>query len=163
MLPGRAAAIVEFFTAEEKLTRESLSLLTNILLSQLAEIRAAARACDSMEAWRRRVIEPLRVTVADLIGGIERRQRGMDAQQEEVQARIGELLRHDWFSAIDACERLLGETASTLQELNQILMRDTGFILALLQETEQAAAAVDAYAAEAAAHAVAEQVERVAA
>jgi len=154
-------AIVDFFAAEEKLTRESLSLLTNILLSQLTEVRAAARACDTPDAWRTRVIEPLRVTVGDLVGGIERRQRGMDAQQEEVQTRIGELLRHDWFGAIEACERLLDETAATLQELNQVLMRDTGLMLALLQEIEQAAATADAHAAETAAHSVAEQVERV--
>ena len=157
------AAIVDFFAAEEKLTRESLSLLTNILLSQLTEVRAAARQCTSAEAWRTRVIEPLRVTVSDLVGGIERRQRGMDAQQEEIQSKIGELLRHDWFGAIEACERLLDETATTLQELNWVLMRDTGLMLTLLQEIEQAAATVDANDAEAAAHAVAEQVERVAA
>lgn len=157
------AAIVDFFAAEEKLTRESLSLLTNILLSQLTEVRAAARQCDSAESWRTRVIEPLRVTVADLVGGIERRQRGMDAQQEEIQGRIGELLRHDWFAAIEACERLLDETATTLQELNTVLMRDTDLMLTLLQEIEQAAAMVDAHDAEAAAHAVAEHVERVSA
>ena len=157
------AAIVDFFIAEEKLTRESLSLLTNILLSQLAEVRGAARQCDSAEAWRTRVIQPLRVTVADLVGGIERRQRGMDAQQEEIQARIGELLRHDWFGAIEACERLLDEMATTLQELNTVLMRDTDLMLTLLQEIEQAAATVDARDAEAAAHAVAEHVERVSA
>lgn len=157
------AAIVDFFAAEEKLTRESLSLLTNILLSQLTEVRAAARQCDSAEAWRTRVIEPLRVTVADLVGGIERRQRGMDAQQEEIQGRIGELLRHDWFGAIEACERLLDETATTLQELNTVLMRDTDLMLTLLQEIEQAAATVDAHDAEAAAHLVAEHVERVSA
>jgi chromosome partition protein MukF len=157
------AAIVDFFAAEEKLTRESLSLLTNILLSQLTEVRAAARQCDSAEDWRTRVIEPLRVTVADLVGGIERRQRGMDAQQEEIQGRIGELLRHDWFGAIEACERLLDETATTLQELNTVLMRDTDLMLTLLQEIEQAAATVDAHDAEAAAHSVAEHVERVSA
>jgi chromosome partition protein MukF len=143
------------------LTRESLSLLTNILLSQLTAVRAAARSCDTPDAWQTSVIEPLRVTVGDLVGGIERRQRGMDAQQEEIQARIGELLRHDWFGAIDACERLLEATAATLQELNLVLMRDTGLMLALLQEIEQAAATADAHAAGSAAHAVAEQVERV--
>jgi chromosome partition protein MukF len=87
----------------------------------------------------------------------------MDAQQEEIQAKIGELLRHDWFGAIEACERLLDETATTLQELNQVLMRDTDLMLTLLQEVEQAAARADAREAEAAAHAVAEQVERVSA
>lgn len=160
-ITGLGTAIVDFYVAEETLTRESLSLLTNILLSQLAEVRAAARACDTPGAWQARVIDPLRVTVGDLVGGIERRQRGMDAQQGEIQARIGELLRHDWFAAIEACERLLDDTATTLQELNQVLMRDTGLMLALLQEIEQAAAMADAHDAEAAAHRVSEHVERV--
>ncbi|HEY8375314.1 MAG TPA: hypothetical protein VIK91_02445 [Nannocystis sp.] len=156
-----ATAIVDFFAAEEQLTRESLLLLTTTLVSQLSAVLAAARRAGSESAWRREVIDPLRVTVRDLVGGIERRQRGMDTQQEEIQTRIGELLRHDWFGAIDACERLLDDTATTLQELNQVLMRDTGHMLGLLQEIEQAAAAASAREAEEAAHRVAEHVERV--
>jgi chromosome condensin MukBEF complex kleisin-like MukF subunit len=38
--------------------------------------------------------------VGDLVAGIERRQRGLDAQQEEVQAQIAKLLSADWFSAV---------------------------------------------------------------
>lgn len=155
------AAIVDFYAAEEKLTRESLSLLTTTLISQLTEVVAAARRAEDPEAWRSQVIEPLRVTVQDLVGGIERRQRGMDAQQEEVQAEIGELLRRDWFDAIAACEQLLDDTAATLQELNHILLRDAGYMHGLLQEIQQAAAAAGAAEAEATTHAVAEHVERV--
>lgn len=155
------AAIVDFFAAEEKLTRESLSLLTATLISQLAAVARAARRADDAEVWRSEVVEPLRVTVQELVGGIERRQRGMDAQQEEVQAQIGELLRRDWFDAITACEQLLDDTAATLQELHQILLRDTGHMLGVLQEIQQAAADAAAVEAEAAANGVAEHVERV--
>ena len=79
-----AAAVVEYFLADEALTRESLTLLTGTLRAQLAEILAAARRADTEDAWREKVVAPLRITVGDLVGGIERRQRGLDSQQEEV-------------------------------------------------------------------------------
>ena len=75
---------------------------------------------------------PLRVTVADLVAGIERRQRGLDAQQEEVQAEIAKLLSADWWSAVDRCQSLLDATTSTLRELNEILLRDAHHFVTLL-------------------------------
>ena len=74
-----AAAVIEYFLADEALTRESLTLLTGTLRAQLAEVLAAAKKVDGEEAWRRNVVGPLRVTVGDLVAGIERRQRGLDA------------------------------------------------------------------------------------
>jgi chromosome partition protein MukF len=75
-----ANGIVEFFLHDEALIRESLTLLTKTLLASLAEIKAEARNAGGEEAWRARVIAPLRVTVSDLVAGIERRQRGLDGQ-----------------------------------------------------------------------------------
>ena len=54
-------------------------------------VKAAAVQASGDEEWNLRIVGPLRVTVGDLVSGIERRQRGLDAQQEEVQRRIGEL------------------------------------------------------------------------
>ena len=129
-----ATAIVDFFIEDETLTRESLVVLTRALTSQLGEVLAGARTATTGEQWRGAVVEPLRVTVSDLVSGIERRQRGMDAQQEEVRERIGALLERDWFSAVDQCEGLLGDTSSTLRELGEILLRDTAQLQAMLQE-----------------------------
>jgi len=81
-----ATGIVEFFLHDEALTRESLTLLTKTLLASLAEIKAEAQNAVNEETWRSRVVAPLRITVSDLVAGIERRQRGLDAQQEEIPA-----------------------------------------------------------------------------
>jgi chromosome partition protein MukF len=67
-----AAAVVQYFLTDEALTRESLTLLTGTLSAQLAEVLAAAKKADGEEAWRAKVVGPLRVTVADLVAGIER-------------------------------------------------------------------------------------------
>lgn len=158
-----AAAVVEYFLADEALTRESLTLLTGTLCAQLAEILSAARRADGEEVWRQQVIGPLRVTVGDLVAGIERRQRGLDAQQEEVQAEIATLLSADWFSAVDRCQALLDATTSTLRELNEILLRDTHHFIALLQEIQALAATAGSGEGEGAVQRVIEHVDRIAA
>lgn len=158
-----AAAVIEYFLADEALTRESLTLLTGTLRAQLAEVLAAARKSPDDADWRQRVVAPLRITVGDLVAGIERRQRGLDAQQEEVQAEIASLLSTDWFSAIDRCQTLLEATTSTLRELNEILLRDSHHFVALLQDIQAIAAAAGESGAEEAAQRVIEHVDRIAA
>src|SRR5690606_32769804 len=123
-LTGLAAAIVEFFLADEALTRESLTLLTRTLLGQLAEVRGEASRAATPDDWRDRVVGPLRITVGDLVGGIERRQRGLDVAQEQVQQDIATLLQADWFGAVDQAQALLDTTTTTLAELNEVLLRD---------------------------------------
>lgn len=158
-----AAAVVEYFLADEALTRESLTLLTGTLRAQLAEVLAAARRADSEEDWRQRVVAPLRVTVGDLVGGIERRQRGLDSQQEEVQAEIAKLLQADWFGAVERCQSLLDTTTDTLRELNEVLLRDTHHFVALLQEIQALAGEADQAEPEEAVQRVIEHVDRIAA
>lgn len=157
-----AAAVVEYFLADEALTRESLTLLTRTLLGQLAEVKGEASRAETPEAWRDRVVGPLRVTVGDLIGGIERRQRGLDVAQEQVQQSIAGLLQADWFGAVDEAQTLLDTTTNTLAELNEVLLRDTHQFVALLQEVHDLAETAGMFDAQEAAQRVIEQVDRIA-
>jgi len=158
-----AAAVVEYFLADEALTRESLTLLTGTLRAQLAEVLAAAKRADSDDAWRQNVVGPLRVTVGDLVQGIERRQRGLDSQQEEVQAEIAKLLQADWFGAVERCQSLLDTTTNTLRELNEVLLRDTHHFVALLQDIQTLAGNAGNTDAEETVQRVIEHVDRIAA
>jgi chromosome partition protein MukF len=157
-----ASGIVEFFMADQILTRESLSLLTKALLVSLFQIKSEAKKARDADDWRQHVVGPLRVTVGDLVGGIERRQRGLDAQQEEVQKQIGALLGVDWFAAVDQCQQLLDDTTTTLSELNSVLLHDTHQILTVLSDIEQLACQATVAEAEEAAQRVTEHVDRVA-
>ncbi|MBL9000473.1 MAG: condensin subunit MukF [Phycisphaerae bacterium] len=158
-----ASGIVEYFMADQILTRESLSLLTKALLVSLAQVKSEAKKAQTAEQWRESVVGPLRVTVGDLVAGIERRQRGLDVQQEGVRRQIAELLDADWFSALDRCQLLLDDTTTTLSELNSVLLHDAHQILAVLSDVEQAAAHARMPEAEEATQRVSEQVDRVAA
>ncbi len=157
-----AAAVVDYFLADEALTRESLTLLTRTLLGQLAEVRGEASRAATPQAWRDRVVGPLRVTVGDLVGGIERRQRGLDAAQEQVQRDIAGLLQADWFGAVEEAQALLDTTTATLSELNEVLLRDTHQLVALLQEIAAMAETAEIPEAQEATQRVIEHVDRIA-
>jgi chromosome partition protein MukF len=158
-----ATAIVQFYLDEDVLTRESLGLLTRGLRIALGGVLEAARGAADAAAWQDRVVGPLRVTIAELVAGIERRQRGLDLQQEDFQTEIRRLLEADWFSAVDRCQGLLESTSATLRELNEVLLRDTSALLAVLQDIEDLAIAAGEPDAEAAAHRLMDQIDRIAA
>lgn len=160
-LTSLASAIIKSFLEDDQLTRESLSLLMGAVISSLNQIRTAVHRPDSQTNWRSEVLAPLRVTVGDLVSGIERRQRGLDGQQEDVRSQISELLQTDWFAAIEQCQALLETMTTTLQELNEVLLRDSNHIQSLLQEIQQAAFTAGANEADEAAQRVAEQVDRM--
>lgn len=157
------AAIVECFLSDEALTHENLSVLLGTLRSSVAAALAAARRANAPEIWRAQVEVPLRVTVADLVSGIERRQRGLDVKQAEFQQRIAGLLAADWFGAVESCQALLESSSRTLAELNELLLRDTAELSTLLQEILELTVEAGAEAAELATLRAIEQVERIAA
>jgi chromosome partition protein MukF len=158
-----ASGIVEFYLEEDVLTRESLTLLTRTLLATIGAVLEAARSASTPAEWHDGVVGPLRVTIAELIAGIERRQRGMDMQQEEFQAEIRRLLEADWFGAIDRCQALLESTSATLRELNDVLLRDTSKLLTSLHDVQDLAITGGDLDAEAACHRLMDQVDRIAA
>ncbi len=158
-----AAGIVQFYLEEDVLTRETLGLLTTSLRIALTSVREAAQRAAEPPAWQDGVAGPLRVTITELVAGIERRQRGLDLQQEDFQAEIRRLLEADWFGAIDRCQGLLESTSATLRELNEVLLRDTAALLGLLQDIEDLAIAAGEAEAESAAHRTMDQVDRIAA
>jgi chromosome partition protein MukF len=158
-----ALGIVAFYLEDGVLTRESLLLLTGSLRMALEQVRQAAQTAATAQDWQDTVAGPLTVTIAELIDGIERRQRGLDLQQEDFRGEIRRLLEEDWFAALTRCQGLLDSTASTLQELNQVLLRDTAILLGLLQDIEDLAIAAAHPAAESAAHRLMDQVDRIAA
>jgi chromosome partition protein MukF len=158
-----AAAIVDFYLEDEALTGDNLSLLLRTLHAGLSELREQARSAGTARELSERVVGPLRVTIRDLVDGIERRQRGLDLQQERLQQEIGGLLASDWFDALVRCQDLLETTTGTLQELNQVLLRDTHGLTTLLEDIRELCEERGARDADEACHRLSEQLERIAA
>jgi chromosome partition protein MukF len=158
-----ASSIADFFAEDDVLTAAGLELLANSLLASLRDVSKHARAARRAADWQAGVVAPLRITTADLILGIERRQRGLDVQQEQFQREISRLLQSDWFHAIDRCQQLLDATAATLRQLNELLLRYAHQFESLLSDILELAAQAGVPTAEAAAHRVLGQLDRVSA
>ncbi len=131
-------AIADTWLEDEALTRESLVLLTTALRSNVAELLTLAQTSPDSQGWER-IRQTLRVNVTSLVEGIDRRRRGLDQQQADVQGRVSSLLAEGWFDALEACEALLDDTTSTLGELKDVLMGETSDLLNLLAEIESLA------------------------
>jgi chromosome partition protein MukF len=158
-----AASIIESYLEDESLTRENLTQLTRSLRISLAEILGRASQAQSNADWQSGVEGPLRVTVSDLVSGIERRQRSLDLEQQAFQAQIASLLEADWFGAVERCLELLESTSRTLAELNEILLRDAHELSSVLQDIQEVAVTAAADGAEAAVQRVMEHVDRISA
>lgn len=158
-----ATGIVDFYLADESLTRETLTLLLHTLQESASGALAGARHASTVDQWRSSVIGPLRVTVGDLVQGIERRQRAFDAQQEQFQRDVAGLLQTDWFNAVDRCQALLDSTTETLRELGDVLLVHATQIQSVLQDIQDLAATAGAEEAEAVTRRVGEQIDRIAA
>jgi chromosome partition protein MukF len=156
-----ATAIVDFYLEEEALTGESLTLLLRTLHSGLVDLKEQARAAVSERDFSGRIVGPLRVTIRDLVDGIERRQRGLDLQQERFQQEISALLAADWFDAVARCQDLLETTTSTLRELNEVLLRDAHGPTALLEDIRELSLERGAADVDEACHRLAEQLDRI--
>lgn len=157
-----ASAIVDFYAEEDALTEHSLELLSESLLSGFSAVRRGALKARSRQDWQTNVIGPLRITAGELLLGIERRQRTLDAQQERFQKEISRLLAAEWFDAIDRCQALLDRTTQTLRQLGQLLLNYTQQFEELLQDTLDAAIEGEVPEAEGVIQRVLGQVDRMA-
>lgn len=133
-----ALGIVDFFLEDQVLTSDTLAPLTQALVSTLTHVRdvalgATLDSSSEIERWAR-IKGPLEVTCRELLVAIEKRQLGLDHQQEQFQKDIASLLSADWFGSIAQCQKLLDQSASTLQELNEVLLRDSNQLHTLLSE-----------------------------
>lgn len=158
-----ASAITDFFVEEEALTQSDLDLLARTLLASLREVLTAAQRAKRPEDWQGHVIGPLRITASDLILGIERRQRGFDARQESFQGEITRLIEADWWSAVDRCQKLLDDSAATLQQLGDLLLRYTHELQSVLQDVLELSIAAEHREAEGVSQRLMGQIDRIAA
>lgn len=157
------ASIVSFFLEDEVLTTETLTLLTRTLESSLRDVLARAKSAADAAALDEAVVGPLKVTVHELMEGIERRQRGLDLQQEQFQKEISALLSADWFGAVESCQTLLESTAGTLRDLNHVLLSESHRLQAQLEDLQELALSRSAEASEEAIRRAADQIDRIAA
>ncbi len=132
-------SILAYLSADHKLTRQNLTIITSRILALLSDIRKSLLSSGSEQFWEESVIQPLKHVMMELLNAIEKRQRGLDLEQEEVRTQISDLLEKSWLEALEACEVLLETTGQTLQELYRTLLSENTAIKQGLNEIYEAA------------------------
>ncbi len=159
-LTGFGKVLADYYAGQDALDRRSLLVLANRLRADLAEVLQRARRGGDDAHWDDLVAQ-LRLTVADLVEGIDRRAHGLDDQQAEIRTEIAALLEADWVDSIPRCEALLAETGDRLVELHGLLIEQTSALQQLLLEIRDAAVDAGRPLADQAARVVLHQVERL--
>jgi chromosome partition protein MukF len=133
------SSILSFLFYSDKLTKQNLTIITARILSLLSDIRKSMVSSGSGQFWEEAVLQPLKHVVIELLNAIQKRQRGLDLEQEEVRTQISRLLEKSWLEALEACESLLEITGQTLQELYRTLLSENTAIKQGLNEIYEAA------------------------
>lgn len=133
-----AHAIITFFYEDERLTRETLDVLSATVAYELTAVRQALERGPS-EDYHSKVIQPLRVSVVTLIEGIVKRQQGLDRKQEDLRREIAAALPGASESVVEKCCEHLEEMASVLRELNGVLMEGATRLGEIVEEICQQA------------------------
>lgn len=113
--------ITDYYIRQREFSTLRLSMQLSIVAQELKRAAEAAAEGGDEFHWQRNVFAPLKYSVAEIFDSIDLTQRIMDEQQQSVKDDIAALLGQDWRAAIINCENLLGETSTTLRELQDTL------------------------------------------
>jgi chromosome partition protein MukF len=133
-LSSLGKAVLDFLANNVTLTKQNLTIIASRIISVLSDIRKSLGSSGSEEFWDETVHASLKHVIVELLNAIEKRQRGLDLEQEEVRNQISNLLEKSWLDALEACETLLQTTGQTLQELYRTLLAENSVIKQGLNE-----------------------------
>lgn len=114
-------AFGESMESDRALTRQSLEFMLMRVRTELAQVLSAAQHGGLNADWEKDVIFPLRYVILEMIGAVEKRQRGLDAAHKLLRERITGLFDSEWLAAADSCIDMVRAVDSTLRELNAVL------------------------------------------
>jgi chromosome partition protein MukF len=116
-----AVGITDYYVRHREFSKLKLSIQLSMVADEMAKAGEYAQQGGSLGHWQKNVYGVLKYSVAEIFDQIDLNQRVMDEQQQSVKDQIATLLNKDWREAINNCERLLSETSSHLQELQETL------------------------------------------
>lgn len=114
-------SITDYYVRHREFSKLKLSIQLSMVAGEMSKAVEAAEQATEKAHWQRDVYGVLKYSVSEIFDRIDLNQRVMDDQQLQVKQQIAELLNKDWREAISSCEKLLTETSTTLNELQDTL------------------------------------------
>lgn len=104
---------------------------------QLSGIHEAAGLATDEKTWHDRVSLPMQYVIRELLSAVQRHQRELDREHEEVRAFVPTLLRESSETSIDRCKEVLDKVMKAVQDLVHVTVDVSNAAFGLLSHIEE--------------------------
>lgn len=120
-----------------KFDGEPLGAILAAFNVQLSGIREAAELATEDKDWHERVSLPMQYVIRELLSAVQRHQRELDREHEEVRAFVPTLLKESSETSIDRCKSALDTVMKTIQDLVHVTVDVSNTAFGLLAHIEE--------------------------
>ena len=117
--------IADWHLEHGKFSGEPLTAILRAFTRQLAGLAEEAEQARSQEAWEDCVLLPMKHVLKDMLVSIQRHQKELDRQHEELRSFIPTLLSESSEASIDLCEQKLAAVGITIRDLHEVTLTST--------------------------------------
>lgn len=120
-----------------KFDGEPLGAILAAFNVQLSGIHEAAQLSTEDKIWHERVALPMQYVIRELLSAVQRHQRELDREHEEIRAFVPTLLKESSETSIDRCKGVLDMVMKTIQDLVHVTVDISNAAFGLLAHIEE--------------------------
>lgn len=127
-------SIASWQVEHSRFSGEPLVAILRAFNSQLTAIADKADALTDPEEWRNEVLLQMQEVLKDMLVNVQRHQRALDRQHDELRNFIPTLLTENSEESIARCEAELARVIRTIDDLQQVTLSSTSTAFSLLDK-----------------------------
>lgn len=135
-LTSMGESLAKWQVQQIKFDGEPLGAILAAFNVQLSGIYEAAKLATEDKAWHERVSLPMQYVIRELLSAVQRHQRELDREHEEIRAFVPTLLRASSETSIDRCKEVLNKVMKTIQDLVHVTVDVSNAAFGLLAHIE---------------------------
>lgn len=136
-LTSMGESLANWQVQQIKFDGEPLGAILAAFNVQLSGIYEAAKLATEDKAWHERVSLPMQYVIRELLSAVQRHQRELDREHEEIRAFVPTLLRESSETSIDRCKDVLNKVMKTIQDLVHVTVDVSNAAFGLLAHIEE--------------------------
>lgn len=137
-LTSMGESLANWQVQQIKFDGEPLGAILAAFNVQLSGIHEAAELATEDKAWHERVSLPMQYVIRELLSAVQRHQRELDREHEEIRAFVPTLLKESSETSIDRCKTVLDMVMKTIQDLVHVTVDVSNTAFGLLAHIEEA-------------------------
>lgn len=136
-LTSMGESLANWQVQQIKFDGEPLGAILAAFNVQLSGIHEAAQMITADKDWHERVSLPMQYVIRELLSAVQRHQRELDREHEEIRAFVPTLLKESSETSIDRCKDVLDMVMKTIQDLVHVTVDVSNAAFGLLAHIEE--------------------------